>query len=437
MLQPKSHYDVLVIGGGIAGQETSLNLANLGYKVALVEKDYSLGGKMILLSKVFPTLDCAACITTPKVSETARHPNIDVFTYSEVRNIYKQDRGFRFTLVQKPRYVTEDCTGCQLCEDVCPVVVEDEYQYGLVGRKAIFIPHSIANPRIAAIDIDHCTFCGLCEKVCPPKCIVFDQQEQVNELTATAVVLATGYKLFDPAVIKRYGYGKYKNVITAMQMERQLVPTRPFNNILRPSDGKVPDNIAYVLCTGSRDVTVGNPICSQVCCMYSTKQAQLIMGALPMADVTLYYINIRAFGKGFCEFYQQARAMGVGYVKGKVGRIFEKENGNLILRYEDIETGQVAEAEHDLVVLSIGILPNTEWKKLFKNVQVEHDPYNYVRQTDELTSPARTSVEGVFVAGTASGPMDIPDTILSAGAASSETASYLRKVYKEVYPALA
>ncbi len=436
MPQVKPHYDILVIGGGIAGQEAALNLANLGYKVILVEKDYSLGGKMIHLSKVFPTLDCAACITTPKVSETARHPNIDVFTYSEVQDIYKQERGFKATLVQKPRYVTADCTGCQLCEEVCPVVVEDEYQYDLVGRKAIFIPFSIANPRIAAIDLEHCTLCGLCEKVCPPNCIDFTQKETRTEFTAAAVIIATGYKLFDPEIITRYGYGKYKNVITAMQMERQLVPTRPFNNVLRPSDGKIPDNIAYVLCTGSRDVTVGNPICSQVCCMYSTKQAQLLMGALPMADVTLYYIHIRAFGKGFCEFYQQAKDMGVEYVKGKIGRIYEKENGNLVLRYEDIETGEVTETEHDLVVLSIGILPNTDYKQLFKNVTVKHDPYNYVLQTDELTSPARTSVEGVFVAGTASGPMDIPDTILSAGAASSEAASYIRKVYKEVNPSL-
>lgn len=429
MPELKEKYDVLVIGGGIAGQEAALNLANQGYKVILVEKDLSIGGKMIHLSKVFPTLDCAACITTPKVSETARHPNIDLFTYSEVKDIIKEDNGsFTATLIQHPRYVTEDCTGCQLCEEVCPVIVKDQYQYDLIGRKAIFVPFSIANPRIAAVDIENCILCGLCEKVCPPKCIDFTQKEKQSQFSAKSVIIATGYKLFDPTLIPRYGYGKYKNVLTAMQMERQLVPTRPYNSILRPSDGKVPDNIAYVLCTGSRDLTVGNPICSQVCCMYSVKQAQLIMGALPMADVTLYYIHIRAFGKGFCEFYQQARGMGVEFIKGKVGRIFEKENGNLILRYEDIESGEVKEAEHDLVILSVGILANTDWQKLFKNVKVEADPYNYVRQVEELTSPAKTSVEGVFVAGTASGPMDIPDTILSAGAASSEVASYLRKI---------
>jgi heterodisulfide reductase subunit A-like polyferredoxin len=239
--------------------------------------------------------------------------------------------------------------------------------------------------------------------------------------------MATGYQLFDPTLMPRFGYGKYKNVVTSMQMERQLVPTRPYNTVLRPKDGKMPDNIAYVLCTGSRDETIGNPICSQVCCMYSVKQAQLLMGALPMADVTIYFINIRAFGKGFCEFYQQSKGMGVEFVKAKVGLIKEKEDGNLILRYEDMEEGKVKEAEHDLVVLSVGILPNTDFSGMMKSEQIAQDDFNYIKQTDELSNPAKTSIDGIFVAGTAAGPMDIPDSILSAGASSSETASYLRR----------
>lgn len=424
------NYDVMVIGGGIAGEEVAINLANLGYKIIMVEKDYSIGGKMIHLSKVFPTLDCAACITTPKVSETARHENITIFTHSEVKNIERiSGTEFSAELVQHPRYVTNDCTGCSICEDNCPVVVRDEYQFDMVGRKAVFIPFSIASPRIAAIDIENCILCGLCEKVCPADCIDFTQEEEVSTIMVKSVVVATGYDLFDASQIQRYGGGEFKNVVTAMQMERQLVPTRPFNTVLRPKDGKMPDNIAYVLCVGSRDKTVGNPICSQVCCMYSTKQAQLLMGALPMADVTIYYINIRAFGKGFNEFYQQTNDMGVEFIKGKVGRITEKEDGNLIVRYEDIETGIVKEAEHDLVVLSVGILANTDYQSMFNNKAVlESDPFNYVKQTQELCCPPKTSIEGVFVAGTAAGPMDIPDSILSAGAASAETASYLRAV---------
>jgi heterodisulfide reductase subunit A len=428
--QQTDAYDVLVMGGGIAGEEASLNLANQGFKVLMVEKDLSLGGKMIHLSKVFPTLDCSACITTPKVSEVARHQNITILTYTEVKEIFKStDNGFETVIEKKPRYVIEEtCTGCQLCEEKCPVFIEDQFQYDMVGRKAIYVPFSIANPRIAAIDLDHCILCGACEKVCPADCIDFTQQPEIMNIPVKSVVLATGYQMFDPGLIERYGFGKYHNVVTSMQMERQLVPTRPYNNVLRPGDGKMPDNIAYVLCTGSRDATVGNPICSQVCCMYSIKQAQLLMGALPMADITIYYLHIRAFGKGFEEFYQQARAMDVEFIKGKIGRITEKENGNLLLRYEDIEEGIVKEAEHDLVVLSAGILPDRLPSGLFTNQELELDPFNFVKQIDELSNPAKTSIDGVFVAGAASGPMDIPDSILSAGAASSETAAYLRRL---------
>jgi len=432
MTEEITEYDVLVIGGGIAGEESALNLAYLGYKIIMVEKDLSIGGKMIHLSKVFPTLDCAACITTPKVSETVRHPNITIFNNSEVKDIERQsNNGFTFSLVEKPRYVTEDCTGCQICEEKCPIVVEDQYQWDLVGRKAIYIPFSIASPRIAAVDIDNCILCGLCEKVCPADAIDFTQEEKTTPIKVKSIIIATGYNLFDPLNMPRYGYGNFKNVVTSMQMERQLVPTRPYNTVLRPKDGKMPDNIAYVLCTGSRDETIGNPICSQVCCMYSIKQAQLLMGALPMADITIYYINIRAFGKGFNEFYEQAKDMGVEFVKGKIGKITEKENGNLIIRYEDIREAKVKETEHDLVVLSVGLLANTDFTTMFKKEKIEQDQFHYVKQIDELLSPAKTSIEGVFVAGTAAGPMDIPDSILSAGAASSETASYLRRNHNE------
>jgi len=429
MPENKKEYDVMVVGGGIAGEESALKLADMGYKVLLVEKEPSIGGKMILLSKVFPTLDCAACITTPKVSETARHPNITVQTLTVPEEIVRTDGLFSVTLKKKPRYVAEkDCTGCQECEKVCPVVTRDQFQFGLVARKAVYIPFSIANPRVALIDIDNCIMCGACEKACPSGCIDFSMEEEHIRITTRAVVIATGFRLFDPTSIERYGYGKYRNVITSMQMERLLAPTRPFNNIVRPSDGKVPEKIAYIFCTGSRDHTTGNPICSQVCCMYSTKQAQLLMGALPMADISLYYINIRAFGKGYNEFYMQAKDMGARYVKGKIGEITEKENGNLVLRYEDILTGKVTESEHDLVVLSVGLLSNPEIAGVFKNRTLTLDPFRYIEQPDILQNPSKTSVEGVFVAGTATAPMDIPDTIMSAGAAAAETSGYLKSL---------
>ncbi len=428
MIESKNiEYDALVIGAGIAGGETAINLANMGYKVLLVEKDHSLGGKMIMLSKVFPTLDCSACITTPKVSEIARHKNISIFTESEVTNIVKKaDNEFVAQITKMPRYVrVADCTACRLCEKACPVNVRDEYQYGLVGRKAAHIPFSIANPMAAVIDINNCTLCGACERVCPTNCIDFTMETEYYELRTKTVVLATGFTLFDPIEIPRYGYGRYKNVITSMQMEREIAPTRPFNTVLRPGDGKVPDRIAYVLCAGSRDNTVGNPNCSQICCMYSIKQAQLLMGALPMADITIYYINIRSFGKGFEEFYQQAKGMGVEFVKGKIAEISETENGNLVLRYEDINEGVVKEANHDMVVLSVGVKSNPTVGNIFNNGSLKLDSQSYVAQKDLMGSPSKTSIEGVFVAGTATGPMDIPDSILSAGSASSEAISYL------------
>ncbi len=423
-------YDTLVIGGGIAGEEASLSLANMGYRVLLVEKDYSIGGKMIHLSKVFPTLDCSACISTPKMSETARHPNITIMTYCEVRNLNRINGIYHGSVIKKPRYIVEEnCTGCQLCEEACPVSVRDQYQYDLVGRKAVYIPFSVASPRIATVDIDNCTLCGACEKACPADAIDFTQKEIAIPVEAKSVILATGYNLFDAERKKQYGYGQYKNVIHSMQMERQLVPTRPFNTVLRPGDGKVPDNLAYILCAGSRDHTMENPLCSQVCCMYSIKQAQLLLGALPMADVTIYYMDIRAFGKGFQEFYDQTKGMGVEFVKSRIARITEKDDGDLVLKYEDIENGgRPVEAEHDLVVLSVGLLPNTDVLEVFGETKPLTNQHRYIDTADEMVSPSMTSMEGVFVAGTASGPMDIPDTILSAGGASAETATYLNKL---------
>jgi len=422
-------YDILVIGGGIAGQEASLNLANMGFDVLLVEKDFSIGGKMIHLSKVFPTLDCSACIATPKMSETARHINITIFTNSEVLEIHRTGTRFEAKVVRKPKYVNDSlCTGCQLCENKCPVNVDDQYNYGFVGRKAVYIPFNTAIPRTAVIDIENCTLCGACERECPADAIDFTQEAREIVVKVKSVIIASGFRLFPAEAKKEYGYDKYKNVIHAMEMDRLLSPTRAYNGVLRPLDGKIPENIAYVLCTGSRDRSVGNPICSQVCCMYSVKQAQLLMGALPLADITLYFIDIRAFGKGFEEFYQQSKDMGVRFVKGKIAKIEEKDNGNLLLHYEDIESqGKVTVMEHDLVVLSVGILPAPDISSIFKGEQLELDQFGYIKQTSELRNPGKTSIEGVFVAGTASGPMDIPDSILSAGAASISAASYMGK----------
>lgn len=914
-----NNYDALIIGGGIAGQEAALNLADMNHKVLLVEKGDSIGGKMIQLSKVFPTLDCAACITTPKMSETARHPNITLLLNSEIDSIAKENKSFKVNITKQPRYVIrENCTGCQECEVVCPEVRKDEYNANLAGRKVAYIPFSLANPRIATIDrqdtsapcinecpggvkaygyislarngqyeeamklhledipfpgslgracyspcqnactragldssvdirkikrffadyyyekyptapaidiknktgkkiaiigsgpagitaayhlalkghtvkifeatpqaggmlklalpeyrapkdvvdrdlqnvtalgveiecnqkitdlnslkaqgfdivfvsvgthdtvslgvegsnlngivscldflreanigkkedltgkkvmvigggntaidaartslrlgaskvtvvyrrsreempcfapeiaeaeeegvellllrnpiafvgedgqvkqaklikmklgepdtdgrrqslpiagseyledVDYvieaiglkastspfagqidlnkngtikvnsktlqtsdpaifaggdtvtgattlieaagqgkkaafyidkllrgfkmeefedgdklpaadktkvlnsykgktsasiqnshigmnerlqsfkeveltytetevqqatnrcldcsnCRECHQCINICPANAIDFSQKKETISASVKSVVVTTGYKLFPPEGKPEYGYSKYANVIDSMQMDRLIAPTRPFNSVLRPGDGKAPDNIAYVLCTGSRDSAIenkacsvecaNNPICSQICCMYSIKQAQLLMGALPMADITIYYMDIRAFGKGYEEFFQEAKSMGVKFVKGKVAKIREDKDkdGDLILRYEDVQKGVVKENKHDLVVLSVGVLPNKDVPSMFKNEVLELDDFNFVKQQDELINPALTSIKGVFVAGAASGPKDIPDSILSAGCAASEVASYLNSI--EMNPA--
>jgi len=277
------------------------------------------------------------------------------------------------------------------------------------------------------LDCGICSQCGECVAVCPATAIRFDMPPEEITVRARSVMLATGFRLFDPRRKPAYGYERYANVITAMQMDRLLAPTRPYNALVRPSDGKTPSNIAYVLCAGSRDCTVGNRLCSRVCCMYSIKQAQLILGALPIAEVTVYYIDIRAFGKGYEEFYEQAKAMGVHFVKGRVASVDEVESDDLVVRYEDVFDGSGPKhAQHDLVVLSVGLSANPEALDLVAGTTLG-DSFSYVREVDEDLEPGRTSVDGVFVAGTAAGIRDIPDTILHADAAAAQVAAYLSR----------
>ncbi len=283
------------------------------------------------------------------------------------------------------------------------------------------------------LDCGVCSECHACVDVCPADAIKLDMQGDEIEAEVGTVVLATGFKLFPADAKPQYGYGRHKNVITGMQMDRLLAPTRPYNAVLRPSDGRVPDNIAYIMCTGSRDETVDNPLCSKICCMYSVKQNQLIMGALPLADVTVYYIDVRSVGKGYDEFYQQAKDMGANFVKGRVSGITETDEGNLVLRYEDIENGgTLAEAEHDMVVLAVGVQPNREVAGLFEDGALTLDDYYYVGEADEDLDPGRTNLPGVFVAGSAAGAKDIPDSILHAGAAVAQAAAHLEKAKVKV-----
>ncbi len=424
MSQSSKYEDVLIIGGGIAGMQSAIDLANQDFKVVIVEKEPSIGGKMIALSKVFPTLDCSSCICTPRMAEVAHHENITIYTYTEIDGIQREDSHIEVEFRQKPRYVNEsDCTGCRLCEYACPIQFPDEFDEQLGVRKAVYVPFSNAIPQVALIDIDHCILCGLCEKECPTNAIDFLQEPVKHTIQVGAIILTTGYQLTPSDAKKEYGRGQLKNVLSPLQVERLLAPHGPYGRVLRPSDGKVPDSVAYVQCAGSRDLTQGVSYCSRVCCMYAIKQAMLLSGALPMVDVTIYYMDIRAFGKGFEEFYQNAKAMGIEFVKSKVAKITEDEDENPMVRIEVIEEdGRVEERKHDMVVLSLGMRPEWHGEGLM-DLQSEEDQFVHTPQAK--LAPCRTEQEGIFVAGTAAGPKDIPDSIIEAGAAAMEAANYL------------
>jgi heterodisulfide reductase subunit A len=418
--------DVVVVGAGISGLQAALDLADRGYQVAVIEKEPSIGGRMISLSKVFPTLDCASCITTPKMAASAHHQNISILTYTELDGIEGTPGAFHVRATQKPRYVDEDaCTGCRQCEYACPVEVPHAFEGGFGARKAIYVPFSNAVPQKALVDLDNCVLCGKCERVCPASSVDFSQKAEEVVLDARAVIVATGFDQTPPAAKPQYGYGKVPNIITGLQMERLLAPHGPYGRVLRPSDGKVPESIAYIQCAGSRDESLGVPYCSRVCCMYAIKQAMLLSGALPLADITIYYMDIRAFGKGYEEFYQNAIAMGVEFVKGKVARISEGENQSPVVRVEMIEeNGVIRERQHDLVVLSLGMVP--AWKP-DSRMPIKVAPDGFVNTPSAKLRPVLTDQEGIFVAGTAAGPKDIVDSILEGGAAAMEASIFLQR----------
>jgi heterodisulfide reductase subunit A len=425
MTQKKLTVDVLVVGGGIAGMQSALDLADQGYQVALVEKEASIGGKMIALSKVFPTLDCCSCITTPKMSAVAHHENITLLTYCEVNKIQSDDQSYKVDVLQKPRYVDMDlCTGCRQCEYACPIDLPNPFDRNLGAVRAIRVPFSTAVPQKAILDADNCILCGKCIKACPVDAIDFAQKPYFFTIEAEAIILATGYETTPVDAKKEYGAREILNVVDGLVMERLLAPTGPYGHVIRPSDGKEPESIAYVQCAGSRDQTLGVEYCSRICCMYAIKQAMLLSGALPLADITIYYMDIRTFGKGYEQFYQNAKAMGIQFIKGKVGRILEDENQNPVVRVELLEEGStIAEHTHDLVVLSVGMLPGGDPYQVY-GIETAKD--GFIHSPQPNLSPTMTLKPGIFATGAAIGPMDIVDSVMVAGAAASEASAYLQ-----------
>ncbi len=422
--QETLRFDALVVGGGIAGLQAALDLADQGYSVVVVEKDASIGGTMIRLSKVFPTLDCASCITTPKMAAAAHHENITLYTSCELQSLQRNASGtIQAKVLKKPRFVDERrCIGCRQCEYHCPVYVPDPDQGGFAARKAICVPFSNAVPQIAVLDPDHCILCGTCATVCPKDAVRYDEEPQTLVIEALTAIVATGFSIMPVEDKPQYGNGTIPNVITALQMERLLAPHGPYNRVLRPSDGMEPDSIAFVQCAGSRDKSMGVPYCSRVCCMYAIKQAMLLSGALPLADITIYYMDIRAFGKNYEQFYQNAQAMGICFVKAKVALIEPGENGSVAVRYEDQSGEGVTTASHDLVVLSLGKLPG--WNPTGR-APLETGSDGFLLSPHGRLAPTYTGVEGIFAAGAALGPKDIVDSIAESSAAAARAACYL------------
>lgn len=410
----------LVVGGGITGIQASLDLADQGIQVYLVEKTPSIGGRMAQLDKTFPTLDCSSCILTPKMVDVARHPNIELMTYSEIQSINGSAGDFKVKVLQKPRYVNADlCTGCKLCIEKCPGRGDSDFDQKLGKRKAIYVPFPQAIPMVPVIDTESCRYfqsgkCKVCEKTCQVGAIDFEQKEEILDLNVASVIYATGLYPYDPKANNDYGYNEIPDVITSLEFERLISSTGPTEgHVKRFKDGKTPKKVAFIQCVGSRS-HLTNYYCSRFCCMASIKEAVLMRDHYPESECTIFYMDIRAFGKGFQEFYDRSQQdYGVKYIKGKVGKVEEK-NGSLLLKYENIEEGKINYEEFDMVVLAIGAVPALT--KFPIPLKLGDDAFVEVK--DRYLDPVTTTVDGIFIAGVGESPKDIPDSVVQAGAAA-------------------
>ncbi len=422
---------VMVVGGGIAGIQASLDLAEAGFRVYLVEKGPSIGGKMAQLDKTFPTNDCSMCILSPKLSECGRNVNIDIITLATVKSIAGEPGRFKVVLHKEPRYVDETkCTNCGLCAQYCPTLIPDKYNEGLSYTKCIHLPFTQAIPAVPYVEADACLYlqdkmCQICTLACNYGAIDFTQKPQDIELEVGAVILAPGYEIFDPHLRAEFGYGRYENVVTSLEFERLISASGPYmGHIKRPSDKKEPKRIAWIQCVGSRDRKLGRGYCSSVCCMYATKEAILAKEHISDLEATIFYIDIRAFGKGYEAYYERAkRQYGIRYIKSHISTVKEDpKTKNLIITYLD-ETGQRQEAEFDLVVLSVGVSPAPEIENLAKTLGIKLNHYRFC-QTTPFT-PVETNRPGIYVCGAASAPKDIPDAVMEASGAAAGAASLL------------
>ena len=437
----------LVIGGGIAGIQTALDIADAGFEVDIVEKKPTIGGKMTQIDQTFPTLDCAACILTPKMVEAAQNEKIKIYAYSEVEAVKGFVGNFHVTIRKKARYVKEDvCTGCGLCTEKCPQKkVPNDFNLGLDTRRAIYIPFAQAVPKIATIDADYCTMlktgkCGVCSKVCTAGAIDYKQQDTLVEQEYGAIVVATGFNPIKLDKFDEFAYSQSPDVVSSLEFERLMNAAGPTGGtLLRPSDGTHPKTLVFVQCVGSRcdGAEKGKPYCSKICCMYTAKHAMLCREKYPDTDVYVFYIDVRTPGKNFDEFYRRAvEEYGVHYIKGMVGKVVP-ENGKLKVQASDLIGGRQLHIDADMVVLAAAIEPDETARPLATMLTASMDTNDFFTEAHPKLRPVESPTAGIFLSGACQGPKDIPETVAQAGAAASKVIGLLAKDHLTCNPCVA